>query len=77
MLLFVVFLLQLDSVVCTGSESSLHDCSHDPWGENNCGNHEQVGVICAALVLTGENNIIYKNKNKNKFISEQNEMRQQ
>eukprot|EP00299_Pterocystis_sp_00344_P019256 c9573_g1_i2.p1 GENE.c9573_g1_i2~~c9573_g1_i2.p1 ORF type:complete len:881 (+),score=197.66 c9573_g1_i2:34-2676(+) len=37
----------LDNVVCTGSESSIDECSHNAWGDNNCNSHESVGVYCS------------------------------
>ena len=36
----------LDSVLCYGDESQLDDCAHNPWGEHNCGHHEDAGVVC-------------------------------
>lgn len=36
----------LDGVRCTGSEASLDECMHPPWGENNCDHNEDVGIIC-------------------------------
>ena len=36
----------LDDVNCQGGEASLLDCRHRGWGVVNCGNHEDVGVIC-------------------------------
>ena len=36
----------LDSVICVGSEAWIGDCSHEPWGQNNCQHGEDVGVIC-------------------------------
>ncbi|NWX59789.1 MARCO protein, partial [Promerops cafer] len=37
----------LDDVSCTGSESSITDCSKRGWGEHNCSHSEDVGVECA------------------------------
>ncbi|KAL8562352.1 hypothetical protein ACOMHN_066066 [Nucella lapillus] len=37
----------LDSLRCSGSEHSFFQCSHDPWGTNNCDHSEDLGVICA------------------------------
>ena len=36
----------LDDVVCTGTESTLLDCNHRTWGEEDCSHSEDVGVIC-------------------------------
>ncbi|XP_048012181.1 scavenger receptor cysteine-rich type 1 protein M130-like [Megalobrama amblycephala] len=36
----------MDEVKCTGSESTLEKCKLKRWGENNCGHHEDAGVIC-------------------------------
>ena len=36
----------LDDVSCDGSESKLSECGHADWEYNNCGHHEDVGVIC-------------------------------
>jgi hypothetical protein len=40
----------LDDVNCTGSEPTLADCMHRPWGEHNCNPSEVVGVECLGLV---------------------------
>ena len=37
----------LDDVMCTGSESQLSSCTANPYGDNNCGHHEDAGVICS------------------------------
>ncbi|CAH1232239.1 PRSS12 [Branchiostoma lanceolatum] len=36
----------LDEVVCDGSESSLAQCEHDPWGQHDCSFFEVAGVRC-------------------------------
>ena len=36
----------LDDVRCSGSESSLAECSHPPFGSHNCGHYEDAGVVC-------------------------------
>ena len=36
----------LDDVNCTGSERSLIDCYHRPWGSHNCNHSEDVGIVC-------------------------------
>ncbi|XP_067115130.1 deleted in malignant brain tumors 1 protein-like [Osmerus mordax] len=39
----------LDDVRCSGSESSLAECSHLPFGSHNCVHSEDAGVICEAV----------------------------
>ncbi len=36
----------LDDVGCSGSESSLTQCSHPSIGTHNCGHSEDAGVVC-------------------------------
>ncbi len=43
----------MDNLNCNGSENSITDCSHNGWGEENCGHYEDVGVICSTY--TGSN----------------------
>ena len=36
----------LDNIICTGRESSLLQCGHNPLRDNNCDHTEDAGVIC-------------------------------
>ena len=29
-----------------GSETSLSQCGHDPWGTSDCGSHETLAIAC-------------------------------
>ena len=40
--------ITLDNVVCTGSESNLLSCQHNPIFEHNCQHYEDVAVICGS-----------------------------
>ncbi|XP_034613330.1 uncharacterized protein LOC117870330 isoform X9 [Trachemys scripta elegans] len=37
----------LDNVNCTGTEVALSDCRVQAWGENNCTDGEDAGVVCS------------------------------
>ena len=37
----------MDSVSCSGVESSLTECGHRGWGIHNCVHGEDAGVICS------------------------------
>ncbi|XP_052220549.1 deleted in malignant brain tumors 1 protein-like isoform X2 [Dreissena polymorpha] len=43
----------LDNVVCLGTESNIGNCQHNPWGTNNCGHLEDIGVFCSSTPLAG------------------------
>ena len=36
----------LDDLTCKGSESHVDNCRHRPWGSNNCGHDEDIGIRC-------------------------------
>jgi deleted-in-malignant-brain-tumors protein 1 len=38
----------LDNVGCTGNEQSLINCSHNGWGNHNCGHYKDAGVECSS-----------------------------
>ncbi|KAM9456647.1 scavenger receptor cysteine-rich domain-containing group B protein-like [Clarias gariepinus] len=41
----------LDNVQCTGTERMLNICSHKGFGVENCGHHEDAGVVCLNLQI--------------------------
>lgn len=45
----------LNSVRCLGTEVNIMACSHQPWGEHNCGHSEDAGCSCGlAAFRTGD-----------------------
>ena len=40
----------LSHLYCTGSESSLLDCSRDMYGSLGCSHHEDAGVTCQGII---------------------------
>lgn len=36
----------LDNVQCSSADTRLETCSHNGWGNHNCGHAEDAGVIC-------------------------------
>ncbi|KAM4633324.1 scavenger receptor cysteine-rich domain-containing protein DMBT1-like isoform 2-T2 [Polymixia lowei] len=40
----------LDNVECTGQENALTQCSHNDFGDNNCGHGEDAGVVCLGIL---------------------------
>ena len=38
----------LDDVNCVGTESKIEECSHNGWGNEDCGYYEEAGVQCSA-----------------------------
>ncbi|XP_072529169.1 scavenger receptor cysteine-rich type 1 protein M130-like [Salminus brasiliensis] len=45
----------MDEVDCSGSESTLKNCSSAGWGESDCEPSEDAGVICSGKVVRLEN----------------------
>ena len=39
-------LIWLDNVACSGNESTLLECRHAGWGNNNCTHANDVSVVC-------------------------------
>ncbi|KAG5267878.1 hypothetical protein AALO_G00226970 [Alosa alosa] len=43
----------MSDVECVGSESTVKDCKSQRWGAENCGHHQDAGVICSGVQLVG------------------------
>ena len=39
----------LDEVLCSGTESSITQCSHNGFGIHNCVAREDAGVVCSGM----------------------------
>ncbi|KAJ8253646.1 hypothetical protein COCON_G00202580 [Conger conger] len=50
----------MDDVGCTGSESSLSQCSHRRFGIHNCGHGEDAGVVCSAADVSHQGDCVYE-----------------
>ncbi|XP_042559585.1 deleted in malignant brain tumors 1 protein [Clupea harengus] len=43
----------MSDVQCVGSESTLKDCRSQRWVAENCGHHQDAGVMCSGVKLVG------------------------
>ena len=50
-ILCVTMQIWLDEVDCDGTESSIFDCQHHPWGQNDCSHNEDASVVCTSKRL--------------------------
>ena len=48
----------LDDVKCSGTESSLLDCTHSPMGSYDCGHYEDAGVTCLGISVSFEAEVL-------------------
>uniref|UniRef100_K1R131 Deleted in malignant brain tumors 1 protein n=1 Tax=Magallana gigas TaxID=29159 RepID=K1R131_MAGGI len=39
----------VDNVNCIGSESKIDECSHSPWGSNNCNHGDDISINCLPI----------------------------
>lgn len=39
----------LDEVNCEGTEQSIDECRHSPWGTHDCTHNEDVSISCGRL----------------------------
>jgi len=41
----------LDDVQCLGNESSIENCQHRGWNNDNCGHSQDASVICSSMSI--------------------------
>ena len=39
----------LTNLQCSGNESNISECSHNGWGQQECGHNRDVGVACTGI----------------------------
>ncbi|XP_073693839.1 scavenger receptor cysteine-rich type 1 protein M130-like [Garra rufa] len=44
---------RMDGIDCSGSESTLKDCSSEEWGDSDCDHGKDAGVRCSGVRLVG------------------------